>query len=234
MLPLVKSGVLPPSFDLRTLGFLPSVYDQGNLGSCTANAIAAAVDFERRAQGESLMWPSRLFIYYNERVIEDTVAQDAGAEIRNGIKSIVSQGVCPETEWPYLESRFPIQPSINCYADALKAKTLQYSRVTQMEYFIKHCLSMLKKPVVFGFSVFEAFESDEVEKSGIVPLPGKDDAPIGGHAVMAVGYDDSVRRVLCRNSWGSTWGQQGYFWLPYEYILNPALADDFWVIQVES
>ncbi len=224
---------LPRKVDLRHN--CPPVYDQGQLGSCTANAIAAAVDFERRVQGEPFMTPSRLFIYYNERVIEGDPAQDNGAEIRDGIKSVASQGVCPESVWAYSDkgTRFAMKPNPQCYTDALKFKTLKYQRVVQMENPIKSILA-LGKPVVFGFSVFEAFESDAVAKSGIVPMPGTNDAPIGGHAVCAVGYDDSVSRWICRNSWGPDWGQAGYFQMPYAYLLNPQLASDLWVIQAEE
>ena len=235
-IPSVTRVPLPSSCDLRPSGNVPPVYDQGNLGSCTANAIAAAVDFERKLQGEAFLTPSRLFVYYNERVIEDSVAEDAGAEIRDGIKSVVSQGVCPESFWPYIDDgvHFAIKPTSTCYAAALKSRALLYSRVSQDPYYIRHCISILKRPVVFGFSVFDAFESDAVAKTGVVPMPSSTDKPIGGHAVQAVGYDDSRDAALCRNSWGAGWGLSGYFWLPFSYLLDPGLSDDLWVIQSES
>ncbi len=223
---------LPLSADLRSK--CPPVYDQETLGSCTANAIAAAVDFERAAQGEPFMHPSRLFIYYNERAMEGTIIADSGAEIRDGIKSVFAQGVCPESEWPYDVSKFSEKPLLPCYADALKSKALQYSRVTQNAYYVRHCLGILQKPVLFGFAVYESFESEAVAQSGIVPLPGPAEAPIGGHAVMAVGYVDATRRFLVRNSWGSGWGQAGYFEMPYDYLLDPNRANDFWVILKEQ
>src|SRR5579863_29559 len=147
MLTVTKRVPLPSSCDLRKSGFLPPVYDQLDLGSCTANAIAAAVDFERKKQTESFLTPSRLFIYYNERVIEGEPDQDAGAELRDGIKTVASQGACPEPEWPYDESQFATKPPDNCYTDALKFKALQYSRVTQSSYFPRHCLAILGRPV---------------------------------------------------------------------------------------
>lgn len=223
---------LPPSADLRS--DMPPVYDQGELGSCTANAISAAVDFERKCQGEPFITPSRLFIYYDERVIEGTVSEDAGAEIRDGIKSVAAQGVCPESEWPYDITQFTKLPTSNCYTDAKKFEALTYAGVPQTANDIKHCLAILKKPVVFGFSVFESFESLTVAKTGTVPMPGKKDRPIGGHAVVIVGYDDARSMFLVRNSWGSGWGISGYFWMPYAYTLNANLADDFWVITKES
>lgn len=202
--------------------------------SCTANAIAGAIDFTRKKQGEPFLTPSRLFIYFGERVIEGTTDQDSGAEIRDGIKVVASQGVPPESEWPYVESQYATLPPANDYRDALAHKALQYSRVTQAEYFVKHCIAILGRPVVFGFTVFDALESDEVARTGILPVPDPNDSPIGGHAVVACGYDDRQRTFLIRNSWGSSWGQSGYFMMPYAYLLNGSLADDFWTILLEQ
>ncbi len=224
---------LPPSCDLRGK-FMPPVYDQKDLGSCTANAIAAAVDFERAKQGLPFITPSRLFIYFNERVIEGTVSQDIGAQIRDGIKSVASQGVCPESEWPYDESQFAVKPPDKCFADAVKFEALQYSSVAQAEYDLKHCLAIDCRPVVLGISVFPEIESDEVAASGVLPDPAPTDAPIGGHAILCVGYNDATKRFLCRNSWGADWGQGGYFTIPYDYLLNQGLASDFWVISAEA
>jgi len=150
VLTVAKRVPLPAACDLRTSGCLPPVYDQQDLGSCTANAIAAAVDFERKKQGEPFLTPSRLFIYYNERVLEDDPSEDGGAELRDGIKTVVGQGVCPESEWPYDVSRLATKPPKSCYADALQCKALQYSRVTQNSYFPRHSLAILGRPVASG------------------------------------------------------------------------------------
>jgi C1A family cysteine protease len=219
--------VLPDSMDLRP--FCPPVYDQGDLGSCTANAIGAAVDFDRMKQGEAFMAPSRLFIYYNEREIEGDTAADAGAEIRDGIKSVASAGVCPESLWVY-SSDFTAKPTADCYTEALKYKVTQYASVSQDLYDIRYCLASTLRPVVFGFSVFSSFESDEVTATGIVPMPASGDTPMGGHAVLAVGYD-TLGRFICRNSWGEGWGIKGYFLMPYNYLTNRNLASDFWAIK---
>lgn len=231
----LKDGPIAPHSDLRLSGFMPPIYDQLQEGSCTGNSISAGVDFERRRQGEPFMTPSRQFIYWNERNMEGTVPQDAGAMIRDGIKVVASLGVCPESEWPYIDDgqHFILKPSDQCFADALKFRTVQYSRVTQSEYHVRHCLSILQRPVIFGFSVFESFESDEVAKTGIVSMPGPGERPIGGHAVVAVGHDDPSRMFLIRNSWGPDWGQNGYFQMPYDYLLNPNLASDFWTLLLE-
>ena len=220
---------LPKSVDLRSKG--PGmIFDQGDLGSCTANAIGAAVMFEQIAQGEKPVVPSRLFIYYNERVIENSVGSDAGAMIRDGIKSINKQGVADEAVWPYVPSKFAVKPSLAAYQNAKKEMLLSYSSVSQNSYNPRHCLSA-GYPFVFGFSVYESFESDQVAQTGIVPMPGPDESQLGGHAVIAVGYDDAKKMFLVRNSWGSGWGIGGHFWIPYDYLLNPDLASDFWTLR---
>jgi len=213
---------------------MPPIVDQGNLGSCTANAIAGAVDYERAIQREPLLPSSRLFIYYNERVIEGDVAEDAGAFIRDGIKAVARQGVCPEGEWPYIENQFAVKPSAQCYTDALAYRATAYARITQNELHTKHCLAILLRPFIFGFTVYESFESDEVANTGIVPMPLLSEHIVGGHAVCAVGYDDTKRMFKCRNSWGTSWGLSGYFWMPYEYVLSNTFTDDLWVITQES
>ena len=225
---------LPAQVDLSKLPAMPPIYDQGELGSCTANAIAAAVDFERGIQKETFITPSRLFIYYNERAIEGATAEDSGAELRDGIKVVANSGVCPESEWPYEISHFAEQPPAHCFADALHFKALQYSSVTQDPYFVRHCLAILGKPVAFGMSVYDAFESDDVAATGVVPMPAANEAPVGGHAVLLVGYDDASQRFKVRNSWGADWGSSGYFTIPYRFVLDPDLASDFWTITLES
>lgn len=224
-----KVGTLPPSVDLRAA--CPPVYDQGNLGSCTANAIGGAVEFDQIKQKLPASTPSRLFIYYNERDIEGSVDTDSGAQLRDGIKTVASDGVCPETMWPYVEPSFSVCPPARCYQYAKLHPAVEYSRVTQDAIQMKACLAA-GFPFVFGFTAYESFESDAVAKSGIVQMPSSTEAEIGGHAVLAVGYNDSVQRFLVRNSWGPDWGVGGYFTIPYEYLTNSDLADDFWTIRI--
>jgi C1A family cysteine protease len=218
----------PASIDLRPR--CPAIYDQGQLGSCTANAIAAALEFDQMKQGEGTMVLSRLFIYYNERVMEGTVSSDSGAAIRDGIKSVNRQGACPETEWPYDITQFATQPPAQAYQDAMQHRSMQYARVPRNLGQMKACL-MTGYPFVFGFTVYESFESSAVASTGIVPLPAHDEQILGGHAVVAVGYDDIQQRFLVRNSWGDGWGMQGYCTMPYAYLLNNGLASDFWMIR---
>ena len=180
--PMAAIGLVPAKMDLR--GQCPPVYDQGQLGSCTANAIAAAIQFDRLKQKISDFVPSRLFIYYNERAMENTVASDSGAQIRDGIKSVGAQGDCPETEWPYAPAKFKTKPAAACYKDALKYKVVSYQRVTQSLGQLKGCLAS-GYPFVFGFTVYESFESAAVAKSGHVSLPKSGEQTVGGHAVVA-------------------------------------------------
>ena len=224
-----RAAVLPASADLRAQ--CPPVYDQGQLGSCTANAIAGAIEFDRLKQSVVDFTPSRLFIYYNERVIEHTVDTDSGAQIRDGIKSVANQGDCPETEWPYVIAKFKTKPPASCYADALKYRVVSYQRLVPVLSQLKGCLAS-GYPFVFGFTVYESFESPEVARTGHASLPGAEERAIGGHAVMAVGYQDAKQWFWVRNSWGNRWGIKGYFTLPYAYLTDENLASDFWTIRV--
>lgn len=227
-------SALPPSFDLTSK--CPPVYDQGQIGSCTANAIAAALEFDRLKQGLSDFVASRLFIYYNERAMEGTVSSDSGAMIRDGIKSVATLGDCPENLWPYDGSPFPPNPKLTqkpprpCYDQALKYKAVQYQRLSQILNQLKGCLAS-GFPFVFGFTVYESFEGNAVAQSGHASLPSPGEAVVGGHAVMAVGYDDNHQWFIVRNSWGNGWGMKGYFTLPYAYVTDPHLANDFWTIR---
>ncbi len=221
---------LPTKVDLRP--FCPPVLDQGQLGSCTANAIANAHRFDQMKQkAASNFPPSRLFIYYNERAMEGSINSDSGAQIRDGIKSIAKLGVCPESEWPYEIARFTRKPSERVFKDALKHQSLAYQRVLQTLSQMKGCLAA-GYPFVFGFTVYESFESDAVARTGKVPLPGPKEKILGGHAVLAVGYNDTRQAVIVMNSWSDKWGDKGFFYLPYTYIGDRNLADDFWTIQV--
>ena len=222
---------LPAKVDLTPL--CPAVYDQGQLGSCTANAIAAALEFDQMKENEQAFVPSRLFIYYNERALEGTVSTDSGAQIRDGIKSVAQQGDCPEPSWSYDITKFAVKPPTSCYQQAVKFRAVQYQRVTQIQNQLKGCLAS-GYPFVFGFTVYESFESQQVAETGHAPMPGSTEASIGGHAVIAVGYDDSQNWFIVRNSWGPDWGMKGYFTLPYAYLLDPNLASDFWTIRVVS
>jgi C1A family cysteine protease len=230
--PQATMATLPAQADLRAE--CPPVYDQGQLGSCTGNAIAGAIQFDRMKQGlKPDFAPSRLFIYYSERVLEHTVETDAGAMIRDGIKSVAKTGVCPESDWPYDINKFAQRPPARAYTDAKAHKAASYSRLINSAPQLRGCLAS-GYPFVFGFSVYESFESQAVAQSGVVPMPQPTEKQIGGHAVMAVGYDDTEQRFIVRNSWGDGWGMKGYFTIPYAYLTDSNLADDFWTIRIVS
>ena len=221
---------LPASIDLRVN--CPAVYDQGQLGSCSADAIAGAFEFELMKQNAPAFVPSRLFIYYNERVIENSVPYDSGANLRDGMNSVSHQGVCTEDTWPYIISEFSQKPYESCYQAALANTISNYYSLGQDVYQMKSCLAD-GYPFIFGFTVYQSFESDQIRQSGVVNLPVDGESVVGGHAVVAVGYDDTQNRFIVRNSYGPDWGLNGYFTMPYDYLLN-GLASDFWTIRLVS
>jgi len=227
--PPAVAAALPAQADLRAQ--FPAPYNQEQLGSCTANAIAGALQFLEGKEGSPApVMPSRLFIYYNERDLEGSTGSDSGAQIRDGIKTVARQGFCPESEWPYEIASFAQKPPAACYQDALKERVSEYLRLTPATVPLLTCLAS-GYPFVFGFSVYESFESARVAQTGVANLPGPNERLVGGHAVVAVGYDQSSGRFLVRNSWGAQWGMGGHFTLPYQYLTDPMLAADFWTIR---
>jgi C1A family cysteine protease len=215
---------VPSAVDLRP--HMPTVVDQGNLGSCTANAIVAAFQYDLTKQKLNIFTGSRLFVYYNERVMEGSVGQDSGAMIRDGIKSLNTYGVCSEPTWPYIIAKFAVKPSTAAYTQAKLNRALTYYSVASNPTAIKTALAA-GFPVVIGIEVYESFESDAVAVSGVVPMPGPSEQLLGGHAVLVVGYNDVLKQFIVRNSWGTGWGKSGYFFLPYAYT---SLMSDCWVV----
>ena len=226
---------LPLSVDLRPK--MSPVVDQGELGSCTANAIASGLReyIELNYGHGQLVNLSRLWLYWQERELEDSVGQDAGASIRDGMSVLQKLGCAPETDFPYDITRFTETPSDQSDMDANAYKISAYHRVTSVKA-LKASLAQ-GMPVVLGISVHESFESAEVARTGIVPMPGRGDKALGGHAVLAVGYTHSVLGVsgmqvkgmgyvICRNSWGTSWGDKGYFYLPEAYFTK--YVSDMW------
>ncbi|MGN5732061.1 C1 family peptidase [Arthrobacter psychrochitiniphilus] len=230
--PHAVQAALPPAVDLRPN--CPPIYDQGQLGSCTGNGVAGVLQFDAMKEGQAdISIPSRLFIYYNERVMEGTVDSDSGAQIRDGIKTVASTGACDETLWPYDITKFAKKPSAKCYAAAKDDRAISYSRVSQSLSNMKGCLAS-GFPIVFGFTVYDSFESANVASTGVVPMPASGESVLGGHCVVIVGYDDSSQRFTIRNSWGESWGIAGYGTMPYAYLLNGSLASDFWCVRSTS
>lgn len=231
---VTNSADLPPMVDLSTSASMPPIYDQGQLGSCTANAGAGLAEFLLRKFNLADFMPSRLFIYYNERVIDGDVPQDAGASLSDAIQVMTTDGVPPEVMWPYDITQFATDPPQPVYDAGKLALMGPGQQVNQDDTDLKGVLAS-GYPVIFGFTVYESFESQEVASTGIVPMPGPDEQILGGHAVMIVGYDSTdttePTKWKVRNSWGSGWGLSGYFIMPDAYILNPNLASDFWTAQ---
>lgn len=221
---------LPPRVDLRAQ--LDRVYDQGALGSCTANALALSFDFSRRHEKLPLVDPSRLFLYYNERAYENTVDEDAGAELRTGVKVCAKAGCCAEDMWPYDTEQFTVKPSDACYQAANNNLLKTYMRIDNTRLnLLKTCLAD-GYTFVCGIIIFDSFESDRVALTGIVPMPATNSEELlGGHAVTCVGYDDANRHFIMRNSWSDNWGDRGHFYIPYAYLTNAELAMDFWTLR---
>lgn len=211
----------------------PPVYDQGPLGSCTGNGIAGVHEYDQIKQGKVPFTPSRLAIYYDERKKEGTIKSDAGANIRDGIKVIAALGVADEKLWPYKVSKFAVSPGLPYYTEALKHRALIYravggdatSGLSQLEQIL--CCLAEGFTVVFGFTVYESFESAAVAATGVMPLPKRGEQVLGGHCVVMVGYDDTKGVFICRNSWGAGWGKGGYFTMPYGNLPN---CSDFWQV----
>lgn len=220
---------IPKEFSMR--GEMPPVYDQGQLGSCTANAIGGVVQHQQMVQGEpeGQHVPSRLFIYYGERVIENSVPYDAGAEIRDGMKVVATLGSPFEEIWPYDISKFAEQPPQAAFDEAKKYMALKYARVRQTQNYIKAAIAN-RHAIAFGFIVYSSFE--QIGSDGMMPIPQPDESQEGGHAVVAMGYNET--HVEVRNSWSPQWGDKGYFWMPWSFILDKTMCNDFWTISLES
>jgi len=212
--------------DLRSR-FQP-VYDQGSLGSCTANALCAAYSFN-----EPTFTGSRLFLYYNERLLEKTISCDCGAYLHDGIKALETYGVCSEAIWPYNVKKFAVKPTEESYKEALKDKVLTAQNINPTLSKMKNALTQ-GYPFVFGFIVFDSFQRLSVSTTGIVPMPEPREKRLGGHAVIAVGYDDTRKMFIFRNSWGTGWGDKGYGYIPYAYLTNSSLTSDLWYITAQS
>lgn len=218
---------LPGIVDLRA--HCSPVEDQGALGSCTAQALVGAMEYLENKDQIAFKDLSRLFVYYNERALIGTIRWDSGATLRDGIKTLAKQGVCSEKKWPHVIDRFTRKPTKACYTEGLDHQITLYERIVTLDDMLS-CLSE-GYPFVFGFSVYESFESGDVGTTGVAVLPAPEERLLGGHAVVAVGYDGQTRRFLVRNSWGVRWGKKGYFWMPYTYLEDRNLSDDFWTIR---
>ena len=229
--PLARLGPLPSKVDLRA--GCPPVYDQRQLGSCTANAIAGALEFDQMKQKlPDVFAPSRLFIYYNERVIEGTVHDDSGAMIRDGIKSVAKQGAPHEELWPYDIAKFRTKPSARAVTDAKKHPAVLYQRVTRDLAQIQRLPGRGVPVRVRVLGLRQLRERHRREDAGTRRCRSRRRSCSAATRCVAVGYDNANKRFIVRNSWGPKWGQKGYFTMPYAYLLDENLSDDFWTIKL--
>jgi len=235
---------LPATVDLRQ--WCSPIEDQGSIGSCTAHAGVGLMEyFERRAFGKHID-ASRLFLYKVTRNILHFTG-DTGAFLRSTMEALTTFGVPPEEYWPYVVGDFEKEPSAFCYAFAQNYQAITYYRLDPLQAsptdLLKRIKTNLSKglPSMFGFTVYQSYGQSN-SNGGKLPFPTKSEKVVGGHAIDAVGYDDKMKiqntnpggietigALLIRNSWGTGWGDQGYGWLPYEYVLQ-GLAIDWWSI----
>lgn len=231
----------PPRVDLRPVD--PIIFDQGSLGSCTDNAVAALHHFVQVKEGRTPFVPSRLMLYYNARVLEHNVSWDAGSEPASVLSTLHHDGVCSETLWPYDIGRYTERPPDAAYTAGQYAVALRYEQLADWPFSgtgddptglvqMKSCLAS-GFPFVFGFPVYGQFETNN---GGLIEMSGPTNSTyLGGHCAMAIGYDDNHRTgdFLCKNSWGNAWGfEGGYFWLPYDYMRY--IARDKWTLSFEG
>ena len=224
-----------PIVDLRK--YVRKVYHQGNLGCCTANVICAAYELELKKEAEPHGYhyyhfdPSRLFLYYNSRVYKGVVNSDNGASLRDTLKAINDSGVCREELWPYKIQYFKKKPSKTSYDDA-KGKTItKYESLGQQIHQLRACL---RKGFAFAFG-YHVYRNFVIKKDGLMPMPSAEDikafTKTGGHCGLCVGYNDNTGCFTILNSWGETFGDKGYFYMPYDFIAIPLHAFNFWKIE---
>lgn len=203
----------------------PPVYDQGILGSCTACALAGMIYYFH-----SSLKSSRLFIYYNERKLDNTIPDDVGSTLQNGIECLKKYGACQENEWPYIINKFAIKPPKKCYIYAKKHLVTQAKNIDETFLNMKSFITR-GYPFVVGILIYQSFMSNYVSLTGNVPMPDiNNEILLGGHAVICIGYNDNTKQWIMRNSWSKKWGVNGNFYLPYSYLLDPKLAGDMWTI----
>jgi len=223
--------ILPKSVTLEE--WCGPVLDQGSSSSCVGNSTSTAITFLRLKEADLPDWvASRMYIWYMTRKQEGTADEDEGCCIRNAIKITGKLGVPPEDLWPFNLTKYAEEPSDEVKAEALQHKTFNYYRVDWTDLNeVKGCLAA-GYPIVFGMMVPPGLQSEEVAKTGVLEMITDPHTEFsGGHAVLAIGYDDNRNAVLVRNSWGKDWGINGCFWLPYDYVTDPHLSDDFWTIR---
>lgn len=235
---------LPAFVDLEPDAATPPVWDQGQLGSCTAHGTLACFLWASAKCGANDPMLSRLQLYYNTRVIECTVGEDSGAQIRDAVKATAA-GIAPEELWPYDVARFTVEPPAEAVQAAADNIGIEYARVAQDADHIRACLAA-GYPIDIGVSLFSSFEADQAISTGVVDVPGDGERQIGGHCMALWGYGtgadwkahgqfptagDGTLYVKVRNSWGPGVYQRGYLLMPLDYLTDPQLGGDYWTIR---
>lgn len=235
---VVEKQRFPDTIDLRKR--CPPIFQQQNLGSCTSQSIAGALQIDRKKVNLPDVNLSRLFIYYNERDMMGTVMQDSGASLRDGVKSINMYGVPSEEYWPYIIPKFTERPPDSVYQIALQHPKIRYERIDNTKIDLIKGALFEGYPIIFGCDIYSSFESEEVTKTGKVPFPNfsrfsgnlPQEEYLGGHAMIIVGILEKDEVFIVRNSWGKEWGDKGYCYIPYDYLTNRYLAFDFWIMKI--
>lgn len=220
-----RRGPVPSHVDLRHLA--PPVMDQGPIGSCVAHAVTSAARYHIIRRNTTYDFEmSRLQLYHDTRAMEGTVKSDGGCEIRNAIKTLAKRGVGHEELWPYDTERFADAPPQEVYDDAPQYKALRYERVTVATDAVKQVLAY-GTPVIIGITLYDSFESDEVARGGVVPVPNLDkERSVGGHCMIAYGYEH--KHFIVRNSWATDWGDKGDCYIPEAIVGSTRFGADYW------
>jgi C1A family cysteine protease len=213
--------------DLRSWASPPE--NQDHLGSCIGNAVVGAYELllKHQCPGD-FVYLSRLFVYYNARLLEDIITEDAGAYVRDGIRAVAQYGICAESIWPYDINQFATRPSEASYTDAQQRLIKNYRRLDDLDDILDALNQNL--PVVFGMKVYAGFEYITPHHY-VLQVPDSTEQPIGGHAMVAVGYDLEKELLLVRNSFGINWGWSGYCQIPFDYV-NAEFVD-MWVFDLD-
>lgn len=224
----LNSPILPTQIDF---GSQIIIRDQDNVGMCTAVCAVSTLEYYLTKANNISIQLSPLFVYYNERRIRGTIEQDIGATLTDAIQAITIFGACKETTWPFIDDniKFKEKPSDQAYKEPheiFKGLRFKHSHLSNNLELIKHVLSE-KTPVLCGINVFPSFESEETEKTGVVPMPDFYESPIAAHAITLIGYDDTTNHFKFANSWGVDWGDKGYGYLPYNYFINQNISNQY-------
>ena len=226
----IDANALPSKVDLRDNW--GTILDQLDIGSCVSNSVSYCLRYCYKKQKMGDFTPSRLFIYYNGRVLAKyPIDKDTGLTIRDGYKSVATNSVCGENNWPYVPAKFATKPLEGCYNAAKLHKTFRYISLDNDLVQMKKCLKD-GFPISFGAALFSSFMSATVAKTGIVSVPDPSkEQRCGGHALSILGYDDSKKAFLVCNSWGAGWGDKGFCWFPYSYMTNDEYVGDMWSVR---